>query len=45
MEMKEIFGDERAGEIFRFIEKHFDQGQEKIIDLWLAEECTKQFAQ
>ena len=38
MEMKEIFGSEKAADIFKFIDKNFDLGQERIIELWIEKE-------
>ena len=41
MEMKEIFGDNKSAEIFKFIEQNFQLGQEKIIEKWINVEFDK----
>ena len=35
MEMKEIFGNERSAEYFKFINENFQEGEAAIIEKWI----------
>lgn len=35
IQMKEIFGDQHSSEYFKFIEAHFSEGPEAIIQGWI----------
>jgi len=35
IQMKDIFGEEKSKEYYQFIEKNFQQGAEKIIQMWI----------
>jgi hypothetical protein len=39
--MKEIFGEDKTKELFKFIEANFSLGQEKIIEKWLESEFDR----
>lgn len=38
LEMKDIFGEDKTKELFKFIEANFSLGQEKIIEKWIEAE-------
>lgn len=41
IEMKEIFGDDKTKELFKFIEENYKLGQEKIVEKWIETEFDK----
>ena len=41
MQMKELFGQERSKELFKYIEENFELGQEKIVEKWIIREFEK----
>ena len=41
IEMKELFGEEKSKELFKFIEENFHLGQEKIVEKWITLEFEK----
>ena len=41
IEMKELFGDDKSKELFKFIEENFELGQEKIVEKWIIQEFEK----
>lgn len=41
IEMKELFGEDKSKELFKFIEENFELGQEKIVEKWIVQEFEK----
>lgn len=39
--MKDLFGNDKSKELFKFIEENFDLGQEKIVEKWILQEFEK----
>jgi len=37
MNMIELFGPDRSADYLKFIDKHFNLGEEQIIDLWIMQ--------
>lgn len=37
MKMIELFGPDRSADYLKFIDKHFNLGEEQIIDLWIKQ--------
>ena len=41
MEMKELFGEEKSKDLFKFIEENYDLGQDRIVEKWIVMEFEK----
>ena len=41
MQMKDLFGEEKSKELFKFIEENYDLGQDKIVEKWIVKEFQK----
>ena len=41
IEMKELFGEDKSKELFKFIEENFELGQERIVEKWITQEFEK----